>query len=126
VTEVAETAPGPDSCCCEFADVGVGPWMKVAESPECPVCTEFGRALWDVRHGTPQARSEAQAYLDRVLGPRAVTPEDWQEWLTQHTGRLADLGDGTTTPETNFMARAKPGDTTGRYVKTGPLDWRQL
>jgi hypothetical protein len=55
-----------------------------------------------------------------------VTPEAWQEWLTEYTGREVSLGDGTTLLETNFMARAKPGVTTGGYVKTGPYDWRRL
>jgi hypothetical protein len=125
VTEAAEAGPAPEACDCEFVDVGVGPWMKVAENPQCPVCTEFGRAWWDVQHGTPQDRAAAQAYLDRVLGSRVATPEDWQEWLTQHTGREVGLGDGTTLLETNYMARAKVGDTTGGYVKTGSLDWRR-
>jgi hypothetical protein len=49
-----------------------------------------------------------------------------QEWLAEHTGRLAALDDGTTVPETNFMDRAAVGETTGGYVKTSPLAWSRL
>lgn len=49
---------------------------------------------------------------------RLRTPEAWQEWLTEHTGQLA-LVDGEMVPETNYMARAEPGDTAGGYVRTG-------
>jgi hypothetical protein len=45
------------------------------------------------------------------------TPEAWQEWLGEHTGRMAWAGDRQV-PETNFMARAKPGEVTGGYVKS--------
>jgi hypothetical protein len=48
---------------------------------------------------------------------RLRTPEAWQEWLGLRTGRVA-LVDGALVPETNYMARAKPGETTNGYVKT--------
>lgn len=51
-----------------------------------------------------------------------MTADDWQEWLAEHTGRTVDC-DGTPQPETNFMARAEIGETTGPYVKTGPDQW---
>jgi hypothetical protein len=54
------------NCHCEFADVGVGPLMKVAEQPDCPVCTEFGYALWALAHGTPHEKAAAAAYLDEM------------------------------------------------------------
>lgn len=55
----------------------------------------------------------------RVSRPEALrTPEAWHQWLTEYTGRMAWAGDQQV-PETNFMARAAAGDTTGGYVKTG-------
>jgi len=51
---------------------------------------------------------------------RLRTPEAWQEWLGLPTGGTAWAGDRQV-PETNFMARAEPGETTNGYVKTGRL-----
>jgi hypothetical protein len=48
---------------------------------------------------------------------RLRTPEAWQEWLGEWTGRMAWAGDRQV-HETNFMARAKPGEVTGGYVKS--------
>lgn len=56
------------NCTCEYVDVGVGPHMKVAENPECPVCTEFGYAAWAYKNGTDDEKAAATAYLDEVLG----------------------------------------------------------
>jgi hypothetical protein len=47
-----------------------------------------------------------------------ASPEAWQAWLGEESGALA-LVDGQLQRETNFMARAEIGDTTGPYVKTG-------
>lgn len=54
-----------------------------------------------------------EAVPTRVL----ATPEAWQEWLGEYTGETAWV-DGEMAPETNFMARAKPGEVTGGYVKS--------
>jgi hypothetical protein len=68
---VAEQHAAPDGreypCQCEFADVGIGS-MKVAESPECPRCTETGYALWAEANGTDEEKQAARAYLDELLG----------------------------------------------------------
>ena len=52
----------PD-CKCEFVNVGVGPWMKVAEYPDCPACTLLGFAAWALESGTPDEKRHATAYL---------------------------------------------------------------
>lgn len=52
---------------------------------------------------------------------RLRTPGAWQEWLGLPTGGQAIVADEVSVfwvPETNFMARAKPGETTNGYVKT--------
>lgn len=55
---------------------------------------------------------------DPAMRPEALaTPEGWQEWLTEYTGRMAWAGEEQV-PETNFMRRAAVGDTTNGYVKT--------
>jgi hypothetical protein len=54
-----------------------------------------------------------EAIPSRVL----ATPEAWQEWLAEHNGETAWV-DGELAPETRFMARAKPGDLAGGYVKS--------
>jgi hypothetical protein len=54
---------------------------------------------------------------EAVPTPALASPEAWQEWLTAHTGGTAWV-DGKPEPETNFMARAKPGEVTGGYVKS--------
>jgi hypothetical protein len=136
-----ETRPQP-VCTCEFADVGTGPPYKVAESPDCPYCTEFGYAVWAAAHGTDPEREAARAYLaeweasarlappylppathEDLVNPAVprsalATAEGWQEWLAGPTGRMAWAGD-VQVAETNFMARAKPGETTGGYRKSG-------
>ena len=63
--------------------------------------------------GLPGMRPEALA-----------TPEGWQGWLTEYTGREAwaeDPAGFEKVPETNFMARAAAGDTTNGYVNTGDV-----
>jgi hypothetical protein len=122
------TAPAQESkCTCEFADIGIG-MLKVAETPDCPECTEFGRALVLASEGTPAERKAAAAYLDHLLDPpaesRLSTPGDWQEWLCApvESGARALLIDGdqaVPVPETNWMAGAKLGETTGGYRRTG-------
>lgn len=62
--------------------------------------------------------------LDDPGVPTAVlaSPDAWQEWLCEHTGRGAWLEDPAgfrLQPETNFMARAETGAATAGYVKTG-------
>lgn len=54
-----------------------------------------------------------------LAAPRQAlaTPESWQEWLAGFTGREAWAGEERV-PETNFMARAKPGEVTGCWVKS--------
>lgn len=50
------------------------------------------------------------------------TPEAWQEWLCEHTGRdvwLEDPSEFKLRPENNYMARAAVGDKVNGYVKTG-------
>lgn len=67
----AEQQAAPDGreydCVCEHADIGIGS-MKVAESPECPRCTETGYALWAEVNGTDDEKLAARAYLDVLLG----------------------------------------------------------
>jgi hypothetical protein len=133
-----DTRPQP-VCTCEFVDIGVGS-QKVGEAPDCPYCTEFGYAAWAAEHGTDPEKEAARAYLaeweaSARLAPPYLPPathEDlvnpavprsalasaggWQEWLAEYTGRMAWAGD-VQVAETNFMARAKPGDVTGSYVK---------
>lgn len=48
---------------------------------------------------------------------RLRTPEAWQEWLAEHNGETAWAG-GELVPETNYMARARPGEVAGGYVKS--------
>jgi hypothetical protein len=63
-------APRPDrqgDCTCEYVDIGIGQ-QKVAENPDCPVCTEFGYAAWAVKCGTPDEQAAAREYLAEVLG----------------------------------------------------------
>lgn len=55
---------------------------------------------------------------DPYMRPEALrTPEAWREWLCEYTGNMAWAGDEQA-PETNFMRRARPGDTTNGYTKT--------
>jgi hypothetical protein len=49
-------------CTCEFVDIGIG-LQKVAETPDCPYCTELGYACWALENGTPAEKAAAQAYL---------------------------------------------------------------
>lgn len=68
----------------------------------------------------PPATADDFGRVDRA--ERLKTPEAWQEWLGEYTGREAwaeDPGGFEKVPETNFMARAAVGDTTNGYVKTG-------
>lgn len=68
----------------------------------------------------PAATADDFGRVDRA--ERLATPEAWQEWLTEYTGREAwaeDPAGSGKVPETNFMARAAAGDTTNGYVKTG-------
>lgn len=46
-----------------------------------------------------------------------ASPEAWQGWLAGHNGETAWV-DGEMVPETRFMARAKPGEVAGGYVKS--------
>ena len=67
----------------------------------------------------------ADDFGDPFIRPEALaTPDGWREWLAELTGGQAILADETSVfwvPETNFMRRAKAGDTTGGYVKTGEV-----
>jgi hypothetical protein len=68
----------------------------------------------------PPATAEDFGRVDRA--ERLRTPEAWQEWLGEYTGREAwaeDPSGAMKVPETNFMARAAVGDTTNGYTKTG-------
>ncbi len=62
---------------------------------------------------------------DPAMRPEALaTPEGWQAWLTEYTSREAwaeNPAGFEKVPETNFMRRAKAGDTTNGYVKTGEV-----
>jgi hypothetical protein len=126
-------------CKCWYEDIGIG-LQKVAETPDCPYCTEFGYAAWALEHGTPPERVAARAYLDEAMTTEQLVPSEmpaatlddlvneevpryalagpvgWMKWLADCTGRLAWAGD-VQVPETNFMARAQPGETAGGYVK---------
>jgi hypothetical protein len=53
---------------------------------------------------------------------RLRTPEAWQEWLCEHTGRevwLEEPSGFRQQPENNYMARAEAGTEVNGYTKTG-------
>jgi hypothetical protein len=72
--------------------------------------------------GLPDAGVGDLIRVDRA--ERLATPESWREWLCEHTGRevwLDEPSGARRQPENNYMARAEPGDVTGRYVKTAEV-----
>jgi hypothetical protein len=128
----------PD-CRCEFADVGAGPWMKVAEFPDCPACTLPGFAAWALEHGLAGEKSAAQLYLREWEAEMSAQAMDeaaaqeqsgrllfegqYAEWSGMPSGRYVWLAapggrDAKIHGETNWMAQAAPGAVTNGYVKT--------
>jgi hypothetical protein len=65
----------------------------------------------------PPAPSIAEVFNGLVPRPVIKSAGQWQEWLGEHNGREAWAGEEKV-PETNFMARAKPGEVTGGWVKS--------
>lgn len=92
--------------------------------------SDTGEAAIDIEQGPepfigrvfalPPATADDFGRVDRA--EQLATPEAWQGWLREYTGREAwaeDPGGFEKVPETNFMARAAAGDVTNGYVKTG-------
>jgi hypothetical protein len=102
---------------------GVGPRLLSSTTGEFALDITQGPEPFIGRvFALPPATADDFGRVDRA--ERLATPEAWQEWLGEDTGRDAWAEDPSgfeKVPETNFMARAAVGDTTNGYAKTGEV-----